>query len=93
MDSSLAANSRKTYDRAWQVLQVFHRGMYGIPGAMPIHPEKVAMFGHARATIRIYMSTLSCEHKQADKDDPTAKFWVRKVVDAAGSSASSPRIK
>ncbi len=39
------------------------------------------------------MSALSCEHKLADEDDLTAKFWVRKVVDAAGTSASTPRVK
>ncbi len=95
MGSSLAVNSKKTYDRAWQVFQFFHRGVYGIPGAMPITPDKVAMFvaymdsmGHARATIRTYVSALNREHKLADEDDPKAKFWVRKVVEAAGSNKS-----
>ncbi len=67
---------------------------------MPIIPEKVAMFvaymdsvGNARTTIRTYISALSREHKLADEDDPTAKFWVRKVVDAASSGASAPRVK
>ncbi len=67
---------------------------------MPITPEKVAMFvaymdsmGHARATIRRYVSALSREHKLVDEDDPIAKFWVRKVVEAAGSKASTPRVK
>ncbi len=67
---------------------------------MPITPEKVAMFvaymdsmGHARATIRTYVSALSREHKLLDEDNPTAKFWVRKVVEAAGSKASTPRVK
>ncbi len=100
MDSSLAENSRKTYDRAWQVFHIFHRGVYGMPRAMPITPEKVAMFvasmhpvGNARTTIRTYISAFSREHKLADEDDPTAKFWVRKVVDAAGSRAPGPRVK
>ncbi len=100
MDSSLAVNLKKTYDRAWQVFQFIHRGVYGIPGAMPITKEKVAMFvaymdsmGHARATIETYISAISGEHKLADEDDPTAKFWVRKVVEAAGSRASTPRVK
>ncbi len=39
------------------------------------------------------MSALSCEHNLVDEDDPIAKFWVRKVVDAAGSRASTPRVK
>ncbi len=71
-----------------------------MPGAMPITPEKVAMFvaymhsvGNARTTIRTYISALSREHKLADEDDPTAKFWVRKVVDAAVSGVSAPRVK
>ncbi len=78
LDSSLAKNSKKIYDRAWQVFQFFNRGVYGTPGAMPITPEKVAMFvaymGHAKATIRTYVSALSLEHEQAEKDDPTSKF-------------------
>ncbi len=49
--------------------------------------------GHARATIRTYMSALSCKHKLVDEDDPTAKFWVRKVVNTAGTRASTPRVK
>ncbi len=49
--------------------------------------------GHARAKIRTYMSTLSCKHKLVDEDDLTAKFWVRKVVNAAGTRASKPRVK
>ncbi len=67
---------------------------------MPITPEKVDMFvaytdsvGHARTTIKTYISALSLEHKLADKDNPTTKFWVGKVVDAAGSGASTPRVK
>ncbi len=58
-------------------------------------PDKVAMFvaymdsvGHARATIRTYMSVLSQKDKLADEEDPTAKFWVRKVV-----NASTPKVK
>ncbi len=39
------------------------------------------------------MSALSCEHKLADKDDLTTKFRVRKVVNAAGTRASIPRVK
>ncbi len=84
MDSSLAENLRKTYDRAWLVFQVFHRGVYGTLGVMPITPEKVAIFvaymdsvGHVRTTIRTYISTLSHEHKLEDEDDPTAKFCIR----------------
>ncbi len=67
---------------------------------MSITLEKVAMFvaymdsmDHARTTIRTYISALSREHKPADEDAPTAKFWVRKVMDAAGLAASSPRVK
>ncbi len=67
---------------------------------MPITPKKVAMFvaymdsvGHARTMIRTYISALSRKHKLADEDYPTAKFWVRKVVDAAGLGASAPRVK
>ncbi len=100
LDSSLSENLRKTYDRAWQVFQFFHRGVYGTPGAMPITPEKVAMFiaymdsvGHARTTIRTYISALSREHKLADEYDPTAKFLVRKMVDVGGSGAPAPRVK
>ncbi len=59
---------------------------------MPITPEKVAMsvaymdsVGNARTTIRTYISALSHEHKLEDEDDPTAKFWVRKVVVRAQS--------
>ncbi len=40
-----------------------------------------------------YISALSREHKLADEDDPKAKFWVRKVVDAADSKVSTPRVK
>ncbi len=71
-----------------------------VPGTLPLMQDKLAMsvaymdsVGHARATIRTYMSALSCEHKLADTDDVTAKFWVRKVIDAAGTRASTPRVK
>ncbi len=102
LDGSLATNLRKRYDRAWPVFYGFHRGVYGIPGAMPIIPEKVAMFvaymdpvGHARAMIRTYVSALSHEHKLVDEDDMTAKIWVRKlkVVDAAGSRVYTTKVK
>ncbi len=49
--------------------------------------------GQARATIRTYMSALSHKHKLADEEDPTAKFWVRKVVEVAGAQAAAPRVK
>ncbi len=82
----------------WATEQV--KEQKGVPGTLPLTPDKVAMFvaymdyvGHARATIRIYMSDINCEHKLADEDDPTAKFWVRKVVDVAGTMASTPRVK
>ncbi len=51
------------------------------------------LHGPCQSYHRTYISALSHEHKLADKDDPTAKFWVRKVVDAAGSTASTPRVK
>ncbi len=58
-------------------------------------PDKVAMFvtymdsvGHARATIRTYMSALSRKDKLADEEDRT-----KKVVNAAGTRASTPRVK
>ncbi len=44
--------------------------------------------GHVRTMIRTYISALSHEHNLVDEDDPTAKFWVRKVVDVAGSACS-----
>ncbi len=40
-----------------------------------------------RATIRTYVSALSHTHKLADVDDPTTRFWVQKVIKAAGSGA------
>ncbi len=49
--------------------------------------------GHAITTIRTYISAFSNEKKLGDEDDPTAKFWVRKVMDVAGSGASSHRGK
>ncbi len=39
--------------------------------------------GHTRATMRTYVSAaLSCKHKLTDKEDPTTKVWVRKVINA-----------
>ncbi len=33
------------------------------------------------------------KHKLADEEDPTAKFWVTKVVEAACAQAAAPRVK
>ncbi len=46
-----------------------------------------------RTTITTYVSALSHKHKLADEEDPIAKFWVRKVVEAAGVQAAAPMIK
>ncbi len=94
LDSSLATTSRRTYTRAWQVFQSFHMATYGTPASIPLTPDKTAMFvahldsaNRTRATIRTYVSALSHSHKLADVDDPTTRFWVRKVIKAAGSWA------
>ncbi len=94
LDSSLATTSRRTYTRAWQVFQSFHMATYGTPASIPLTPDKTAMFvahldsaNSTRATIRTYVSALSHTHKLADVDDPTTRFWVQKVIKAAGSGA------
>ncbi len=46
--------------------------------------------GQSRVKIRTYVSALSCKQKLADQEDPTAKFCVRKVVEAAGAQAAHP---
>ncbi len=50
--------------------------------------------GHACAMVWTYVSALSHAHRMADMSDPTTKFWVKKMVDAAGSQArtSAPAI-
>ncbi len=45
--------------------------------------------GHAHMPVRTYASALSHTHKMADVEDPTTKFWVRKVIDAAGSKTNA----
>ncbi len=94
LDSSRADNSKRTYGRAWQVFQQFHKATFGITGDLPLSPNQVAMFvaymdrdGHARATVWTYLSALSHTHMMADMSDPTTKFWVKKVVDTVGSQA------
>lgn len=44
LDSSLISNSKKTYDRAWQIFQCFHLSTYGMAGSLPLTPDKVALF-------------------------------------------------
>ncbi len=40
-------------------------------------------------TVQTYVSPLSHAHRMVDMADPTTKFWVKKVVDAAGSQAKT----
>ncbi len=94
LDSSLATRSRRTYTRVWQVFQSIHMATYGIPAYIPLTLDKTAMFvahldsaNHTRATIWTYVSTVSHSHKLADVDDPTTRFWVRKLIKAAGSGS------
>ncbi len=96
MGKSLAANSKRTYDRAWKTFQTFHQATFGRPGNLPVTPNVMAMFvaymdksGHACMTERTYASALSHAHKIVDVEDPKTKFWVRKVMDAAGSQAKA----
>ncbi len=100
MDSSLADNSKRIYGRAWQAFQQFHKATFGTTGELPLSPNQVAMFvaymdraGHTPTMVRTYVSALSHAHRMADMSDPITKFWVNKVVDAAGSQArtSAPR--
>ncbi len=97
LDISLVANTKRMYDRAWQVFQQFHKAMFGMTSHLPLTPKQVTMFvaymdmaGHAQATVCTYVSALSHAHKLADLVDPTVKFWVKKVVDAAGTQAKKP---
>ncbi len=94
LDSSLADNSKRTYGRVLQVFQQFQEATFGTTGDLPLSPNQVAMFvaymdraGHARATVWTYVSALSHAHRMADISDSTTKFWVKKVVDTAGSQA------
>ncbi len=43
--------------------------------------------GNARATVKTYVLALRHFYRMADMADPTTKFWVKKVVDAAVSKA------
>ncbi len=96
MDRSLAANSKRTYDRAWKMFQTFHQATFGRPGSLPVKPNVMAMFvaymdklGHTRTMVRTYALDLSHADKMADVKDPTTKCWVRKVMDTAGSHAKA----
>lgn len=87
LDSCLAANSKKTYDRVWQVFHAFHMGTYGVVGTQPLTPDMVAM-------IQKYVSVLSHKHDNlAGEEDPTTNFWVRNVVEMAGAQACTLRVK
>lgn len=62
----------------------------GVSASLPLTPNQIAMFvayldcaGCTRATIHTYVFALSHSHKLADTDDPTTKFWVKKVIEAA----------
>ncbi len=94
--SSLVDNSKRTYGRACQVIQLFHEATFGTTGDLPLSPNQVAMFvaymdraGHARATVWTYVLVLSHAHRMADMADLTTKFWVKKVVDAERSQAKT----
>ncbi len=94
MDRSLATNLKRTYDRAWKTFQIFHQATFCRPRSLSVTPNVMAIFlpymdkaGHARMTVRTYVSALSHAHKMEDVEDPTTKFWVRKVMDAAGPQA------
>ncbi len=45
--------------------------------------------GNAHTMEKTYALALSHAHTMADVDDPTTKFWVRKVINAAGTKAKA----
>ena len=98
LDSSLAPSSRKVYSRAWQIFQSFHQKAFGKAGTWPIPESKVAMFiaymnreCFSNTTIRTYLTALSYPHKVAGFQDPTSKFWIKKIAEVAGANAE-PKI-
>ncbi len=92
MGKSLAANSKRTYDRACKTFQTIHQATLGRPESLQVTPNVMDMFvaymdklGYAHTMVRSHASALRHTHKMADVEDYTTKFWVRKVMDAAGS--------
>lgn len=87
LDRSIAPNSHRAYDSAWQAYVVFCNDICSEP-TLPISRQQLMLFiahlsisGKQASTISSYISGLAYIHKSKNFVDPTDCFVVRKLIE------------
>ena len=97
MGSALTSSSRKSYQRAWRVFQIFHQRFYKSSDfRLPLSSPQIALFiSHlsasnlAPSTITSYLSAISYVHKIKGLQDRTKSFLILKLLTALGRQRST----
>ena len=97
MGSALTSSSRKSYQRAWRVFQIFHQRFYKSSDfRLPLTSPQIALFISylsasklAPSTITSYLSAISYVHKIKGLQDPTKSFLILKLLTALGRQRST----